>query len=168
MEVKRRTSRGNREVRTSRGSRHAACWRDHQVQPLRRTWRSQSPGDWLCCPRPELRVIAVDDHDVRREAEIYVTGLAGFPPGQDCGCLQPPQGKGLVLHRHVLLNNDHGDPVAAARRAWHVFGTSIAPAGSALRDLKANFADSTTGGTTAYAGQVSLDHPDGRSSDCRG
>ena len=49
--------------------------------------------------------------------------------------------------------------MAAARRAWHVFGTSIASAESALRDLEANFADSATQGTSAYAGQISLDHP---------
>ena len=118
MEVKRRPSRGNREV----------------------------------------RVIAADDQDVRREAEIYVTGLAGFLLAKTAAAYSRREQKDWYDIAYVLLNNDYGDPVAA-RRAWHVFGTSIAPAGSALRDLKANFADSATQGTSAYAGQVSLDHP---------
>jgi hypothetical protein len=107
----------------------------------------------------EVRLIATDDQDVRREAEIYVTGLAGFLLAKTAAAYSRRKEKDWYDIAYVLLNNDYGDPVAAARRAWHVFGTSIAPAESALRDLEANFADSTTQGTSAYAGQISLDHP---------
>jgi hypothetical protein len=107
----------------------------------------------------EVRVIATDDQDVRREAEIYVTGLAGFLLAKTAAAYSRRKEKDWYDIAYVLLNNDYGDPVAAARRAWHVFGTSIASAESALRDLEANFADSTTQGTSAYAGQISLDHP---------
>ena len=107
----------------------------------------------------EVRVIAADDHDVRREAEIYVTGLAGFLLAKTAAAYSRRKEKDWYDIAYVLLNNDFGDPVAAARRAWHVFGISIASAESALRDLEANFADSATQGTGAYVSQVSLDHP---------
>ena len=108
----------------------------------------------------EVRVIAAGDQDLRREAEIYVTGLAGFLLAKAAAAYSRRKEKDWYDIAYVLLNNDYGDPVAAARRAWQVFGTSIAPAESALRDLEANFANSATQGTSAYAGQVSLDHPD--------
>jgi hypothetical protein len=61
---------------------------------------------------------------------------------------------------YVLLNNDYGYPAAAAERVWQVFGASIASAESALTDLSANFAGSSTQGTSAYVDQITLDYPD--------
>jgi hypothetical protein len=108
----------------------------------------------------EVRLIAADDHDIRRSAEIYVTGLAGFLMAKTAAAYSRRKEKDWYDIAYVLLNNDYGDPMAAAGRAWQVFGASIASAESALRDLGANFADSATQGTSAYAAQISQDQPD--------
>jgi hypothetical protein len=60
---------------------------------------------------------------------------------------------------YVLLNSDYGDPAAAAERVWEVFDVSIVAAGSALRDLYANFAEPAAQGTNAYVDQITLDYP---------
>ena len=52
----------------------------------------------------------------------------------------------------VLLHNDAGGPVAAARRVCHRFGDLLSGAtATALDELTANFADSSAQGSLAYA-----------------
>jgi hypothetical protein len=61
----------------------------------------------------------------------------------------------------ALLNNDHGNPSAAAERLTELFGPSIINVIHAqLLDLQANFADAHAQGTLAYINQITLDHPD--------
>jgi hypothetical protein len=108
----------------------------------------------------EVRTIVADDHDVQRQAEIYVTGLAGFLLAKTAAAYSRRKPKDWYDIAYVLLNNDYGDPAAAAQRAWKVFGTSIALAGSAIEDLNANFAESAAQGTSAYVEQITLDYPD--------
>jgi hypothetical protein len=108
----------------------------------------------------QIRAFATDDHGTRRSAEIYVAGLAGFLLAKTAAAYSRRKPKDWYDIAYVLLNNDHGDPRAAANRSCQVFGTAIASVESALTDLKANFAGPGTQGTSAYVGQVTLDHPD--------
>ncbi len=104
----------------------------------------------------EVRTIVADDHGVQRQAEIYVTGLAGFLLAKTAAAYSRRKPKDW----YDMLNNDYGDPAAAAERVWQVFGASIAPVESALEDLNANFAEPSAQGTSAYVDQITLDYPD--------
>ena len=108
----------------------------------------------------EVRTIVADDHGVQRQAEIYVTGLAGFLLAKTAAAYSRRKPKDWYDIAYVLLNNDYGYPAATAERLWQVFGASIASAESALRDLSANFAGPSTQGTSAYVDQITLDYPD--------
>jgi hypothetical protein len=89
-----------------------------------------------------------------------VTGLAGFLLAKTAAACSRRKPKDWYDIAYVLLNNDYGYPAAAAERVWQVFGSSIASAESALRDLRANFAGPSTQGTSAYVDQITLDYPD--------
>lgn len=108
----------------------------------------------------EVRTIIADDHGVQRQAEIYVTGLAGFLLAKGAAAYSRRKPKDWYDIAYVLLNNDYGDAAAAAERVWQVFGASIVPLESALKDLIANFAEPSTQGTSAYVDQITLDYPD--------
>jgi len=108
----------------------------------------------------EVRTIAADDDGAQRQAEIYVTGLAGFLLAKTAAAYSRRKPKDWYDIAYVLLNSDYGDPAAAAERVWEVFGASIVAAGSALRDLYANFAEPAAQGTSAYVDQITLDYPD--------
>ena len=60
----------------------------------------------------------------------------------------------------VLLNNEHGDALTAAALVREVFGEPTGAIRTQLQDLRANFADSSTQGTSAYVNQITLDHPE--------
>jgi hypothetical protein len=107
----------------------------------------------------EVRIIAADDDGVQRQAEIYVTGLAGFLLAKTAAAYSRRKPKDWYDIAYVLLNSDYGDPAAAAERVWEVFGASIVAAESALRDLYANFAEPASQGTSAYVDQITLDYP---------
>ncbi len=107
----------------------------------------------------EVRTITADDHGIQRRADIYVTGLAGFLLAKTAAAYSRRKPKDWYDIAYVLLNNDYGDPVAAAERVWQVFGESTASAESALRDLSANFAGASAQGTSAYVEQITLDYP---------
>jgi hypothetical protein len=108
----------------------------------------------------EVRTIIGDDRGVQRQAEIYVTGLAGFLLAKTAAAYSRRKPKDWYDIAYVLLNNDYGGTAAASQGAWQVFGASIASVGSALRDLNANFAESAVQGTSAYVDQITLDYPD--------
>ena len=108
----------------------------------------------------EVRTIAADDDGVQRQAEIYVTGLAGFLLAKTAAAYSRRKPKDWYDIAYVLLNSDYGDPAAAAERVREVFGDSIVAAGSALRDLYANFAEPAAQGTSAYVDQITLDYSD--------
>ena len=62
---------------------------------------------------------------------------------------------------YVLLHNDDGGPVAAARRVRDRFGDAIVGAtATALHELLANFTDATSQGSVAYATTMVGLHPD--------
>jgi hypothetical protein len=108
----------------------------------------------------EVRTIVADDQGVQQQAEIYVTGLAGFLLAKTAAAYSRRKPKDWYDIAYVLLNNDYGDSTAAAERVWQIFGASIASAESALRDLNANFAEPSAQGTSAYVDQITLDYPD--------
>jgi hypothetical protein len=108
----------------------------------------------------EVPTLAADDDGVQRQAEIYVTGLAGFLLAKTAAAYSRRKPKDWYDIAYVLLNSDYGDPAAAAERVWEVFSASIVAAGSALRDLNANFAGPAAQGTSAYVDQITLDYPD--------
>jgi len=60
----------------------------------------------------------------------------------------------------VLVNDDHGDPSAAAARVLDVFRPAIPAIRTQVLDLQANFADASAQGTVAYVDQITLDHPE--------
>lgn len=99
------------------------------------------------------------DHGTWRRAEINVTGLAGFLLAKLAAAHGRRKPKDWYDIAFVLLNNDHGDPFAAATRVKEVFGSAVGGIRTQLIDLRANFADSSAQGTCAYVDQFTLDHP---------
>jgi hypothetical protein len=62
---------------------------------------------------------------------------------------------------YVLLHNDEGGPLVAARRVQERFGDAISGSTeTALGELGANFADPTAQGTMAYALTMAALHPE--------
>ncbi|BCZ24399.1 nucleotidyl transferase AbiEii/AbiGii toxin family protein [Mycobacterium senriense] len=105
--------------------------------------------------------IGANDHGTWREAEINVTGLAGFLLAKMAAAHGRRKAKDWYDIAFVLLNNDHGSPTAAAERVFEVFGTSvISTIRTQVLDLQANFEASDAQGTVAYATQITLDHPE--------
>ncbi|WP_204801735.1 hypothetical protein [Mycobacterium riyadhense] len=99
------------------------------------------------------------DHGTWRHAEINVTGLAGFLLAKVAAAHGRRKRKDWYDIAFVLLNNDHGDAIAAAARVKEVFGPELVGARTQLVDLRANFEDSEAQGTRAYVDQFTLDHP---------
>lgn len=107
-----------------------------------------------------IHTISANDHGTRRQAEINVTGLAGFLLAKTAAAHGRRKAKDWYDIAFVLLNNDHGTPSAAAERVTEVFGQSIVRSISTqLLDLQANFADPGAQGTLAYVNQIAVDHP---------
>jgi hypothetical protein len=104
--------------------------------------------------------IGASDHGVWREVEVNVTGLAGFLLAKVAAAHGRRKPKDWYDIAFVLLNNDHGDAIAAAERVLNVFGPPTGDIRTQLLDLQANFADSSAQGTDAYVDQFTLDHPD--------
>ena len=107
-----------------------------------------------------IRKIGAKDHGTWREAEIKVTGLAGFLLAKLAAAHGRRKPKDWYDIAFVLLNNDHGDAFVAAARVVEVFGAPTGDVRTQLLDLQANFADSSSQGTDAYVDQFTLDHPD--------
>lgn len=62
---------------------------------------------------------------------------------------------------YVLLHNDDGGPAAAARRVCGRFGNALVGAtATALYELLANFTDTTSQGSAAYATTMVSLYPD--------
>lgn len=105
--------------------------------------------------------IGANDHGTLRQAEINVTGLAGFLLAKMAAAQGRRKAKDWYDIAFVLLNNDHGSPAVAAERVTEVFGQSIIDAiRTQVLDLQANFADVDAQGTVAYVSQITLDHPE--------
>jgi hypothetical protein len=104
--------------------------------------------------------LSANDHGTRREADIQVTGMAGFLLAKVAAAVGRRMPKDWYDIAFVLLHNDHGDARAAAARVREVFGKPTGEIRTHLLDLQANFADSSGQGTAAYVDQITVDHPD--------
>jgi hypothetical protein len=107
-----------------------------------------------------IQKIRANDHGTRREAEINVTGLAGFLLAKVAAAYGRRKEKDWYDVAFVLLHNDHGDASAAAERVLEVFGPLRGEIHTQLQDLQANFADTSAQGSLAYAKQFIENHPD--------
>lgn len=96
---------------------------------------------------------------VARQAEVLVTGLAGFLLAKTAAAFERRAGKDWYDIAFVLLHNDLGGPEAAARSVLERFVGDLAAMQVAFDDLKANFADPLSQGPEAYADQLAIDHP---------
>jgi hypothetical protein len=93
--------------------------------------------------------------------EINVAGLAGFLMAKTAAARDRRKTKDWYDIAFVLLHNDAGGPEEAARAVLARFpGEIVGGTRTALEDLAANFADSTSQGPRAYADQMIVDHPD--------
>jgi hypothetical protein len=107
-----------------------------------------------------IHKITVKDHGTWREAEITVTGLAGFLLAKMAAAHGRRKPKDWYDVAFVLLHNDYGDPSAAAARVREVFPDAIGAIRTLVLDLQSNFADGDAQGTVAYVDQIMLNHPD--------
>jgi hypothetical protein len=108
----------------------------------------------------QVRTLFALDHGVRRQAEINVTGLAGFLMAKTAAARSRRKPKDWYDIAFVLLHNDYGDASEAAAHVEQTFGAEVSSLASAIKDLRANFDGPGTQGTAAYVGQITLDHPD--------
>ncbi|MGV0041673.1 nucleotidyl transferase AbiEii/AbiGii toxin family protein [Mycobacterium colombiense] len=109
-----------------------------------------------------IHKIRAKDHGTWREAEINVTGLAGFLLAKMAAAHGRHKPKDWYDIAFVLLHNDYGDgdPTAATARIREVFPETITTIRTLVLDLQSNFADSEALGTIAYADQITMDHPE--------
>ena len=107
----------------------------------------------------ELRVIRAVDGGVLRDAEIQVTGLAGYLLAKVAAARQRRKEKDLYDLAFVLLHNDAGGAHAAADRVLQVFGPSLGAHRTGILELQANFTAVADQGPQAYARQFQIDHP---------
>jgi hypothetical protein len=97
---------------------------------------------------------------VLHEAEIYVTGLAGFLLAKTAAAHSRRKPKDWYDITFVLLHNDAGGPEEAAEAVLANFTADIGRITTALDDLCDNFADIQAQGPHAFADQMLVDHPD--------
>jgi len=107
-----------------------------------------------------IHQLRAKDHGTWRLAEIYITGLAGFLLAKTAAAHSRRKPKDWYDIAFVLLNNEQGDALTAAARVREVLGEPTGAIRTQLQDLRANFADSSTQGTSAYVNQITLDHPE--------
>jgi hypothetical protein len=96
---------------------------------------------------------------VDHTAELNVTGLAGFLLAKAAAARSRRKPKDWYVIAYVLLDNDAGGPEAAAA-VLDRFGSEIDTFRTSLDDLWANFTAPQAQGPTAYAEQLTLDHPE--------
>ncbi len=106
-----------------------------------------------------VRTLTAMDQDVRRSAQVNVTGLAGFLMAKIAAARSRRKPKDWYDIAFVLLHNDYGDVNEAANHVKQVFGSQVSSLSSAITDLRANFDGPGAQGTTAYVTQITQDHP---------
>jgi hypothetical protein len=97
---------------------------------------------------------------VTQEAEINVTGLAGFLLAKAAAAHGRRKPKDWYDIAYVLLHNNAGGPREAADRVRALFQTDIPALRTSLDDLRDNFADPAAQGAQAYADSFGFDHPE--------
>lgn len=108
-----------------------------------------------------LHDLIADDDGVIRQAQVAMSGLAGFLLAKLAAAAGRRKPKDWYDIAFVLLHNDAGGVEVAARLVTDKFPTAAdGEARTWLLDAQANFADSSAQGTAAYVEQMLLDHPD--------
>ena len=108
----------------------------------------------------EVRRLRARIGGVPYSAEVRFSGLAGFMLAKAAAALSRRKPKDWYDIAFVLLHNDAGGPVAAARLVKERFGSELVAVRTALDDLLANFAAPDAQGPRAYVEQMRIDHPD--------
>ena len=115
-----------------------------------------------------LRDLTAKVGDEVRRVEVRVTGVAGFLLAKCAAARARGKRKDWYDIAFVLLHNDLGGPVQAAKAVMGVFGLEAFRASqTALAELSANFANPHSQGPVAYAEQLLLNHPDEESSQAK-
>lgn len=97
---------------------------------------------------------------VELRVEVNITGLAGFLLAKTAAAASRRKPKDWYDVAFVLIHNDVGGPVEAASIVSDRFKSDLAHMRTSIDDLRANFADLWAQGSTAYAEQMLIDHPD--------
>lgn len=93
--------------------------------------------------------------------EIQVAGLAGFLLAKTEAARSRYFPKDFYDIAFVLLHNDAGGPLEAARAVLASFtAPDLVALRTGLAELRANFANPNDQGAVAYADQMLVDHPD--------
>lgn len=109
----------------------------------------------------EARELTAKVGDDLLTIEVSVTGLAGFLLAKSAAARSRRKPKDWYDVAFVLLHNDAGGPIAAADAVITRFPSDlVGPTRTALDDLLANFRAPADQGPRAYAGQLTIDHPD--------
>lgn len=109
----------------------------------------------------DVRVLTSRVSGVELTAEVNVSGLAGFLLAKAAAAGSRRKPKDWYDIAFVLLHNDGGGPDPAADAVLASFGPDLVGAvRTSLDDLAANFAGPGDQGSTAYAEQMHLDHPE--------
>lgn len=108
----------------------------------------------------QLRRLTANHQGTWRQAEINVTGLAGFLLAKMAAAHGRQKPKDWYDIAFVLLHNNHGDPTVAAARVREVFGLPTGATRTHVVELLANFDGPDGQGTRAYVDQFTQDHPD--------
>ncbi len=108
----------------------------------------------------EIRTLRAKDGGIWREAEVPVTGLAGYLLAKTAAARERRKEKDLYDVAFVVLHNDAGGITAAGDRIIDRFGSQLSAHRTALLELRANFRDPDAQGPRAYAEQLWIDHPD--------
>jgi hypothetical protein len=107
----------------------------------------------------EIRTLRAKDGGIWREAEVPVTGLAGYLLAKMAAARERRKEKDLYDVAFVVLHNDAGGITGAGNRIIDRFGTQLGAHRTALLELQANFRDPDAQGPRAYAEQLWIDHP---------
>lgn len=108
----------------------------------------------------EVRRLRAKDGGVLRDAEVYVTGLAGFLLAKVAAAHGRRKPKDWYDIAYVLLHNDAGGVDAAIQAVQQRFGSELGSISTQLTDLGANFHSVGDQGPEAYVDQMRLDLPD--------
>lgn len=109
----------------------------------------------------EVRQVTSKIGGVLHTVEVNVSGLAGFLLAKIAAAFSRRKPKDWYDIAFVLLHNDAGGPDEAAAAVLDRFGDQLSGSiGTAIEDMRANFATPTAQGPVAYADQILLDHPE--------
>jgi hypothetical protein len=108
----------------------------------------------------EVRLLTTMDQDVRRQAEVNVTGLAGFLMAKTAAARSRRKPKDWYDIAFVLLHSDYGDVQEAATYVKQAFAADVRSISSSITDLRANFDGPSAQGTMSYVDQITQDHPE--------